>query len=224
MTAVASMTDGADQTILARDLRPPPYNRRSAHEERLSLPVTVRLGLTACTAALSGFVLGAAHGSIEAGYRFRAENAHRLPKSQTGWYLYHKSKNYNAMLGGAIEGLKMSGKVTVWALLFVGMEEAIDGARQGITRVTRGEDAADRVSKDFMSTVVAGLGTAGAFSLWNRFPVATAARTAKTGIKVGLVYGLVQDAVGLLRGRRIGYVDFLRRHAFDPDEASLQSG
>lgn len=43
----------------------------------------------------------------------------------------------------------------------------------------------------------------------DRFPIATAARTAKTGLAIGLVYGLAQDAVGAMRGRRPGYVDFL---------------
>lgn len=43
----------------------------------------------------------------------------------------------------------------------------------------------------------------------DRFPIATAARTAKTGLAIGLAYGLAQDAVGAMRGRRPGYVDFL---------------
>ena len=43
----------------------------------------------------------------------------------------------------------------------------------------------------------------------DRFPMATAARTAKTGLAIGLAYGLAQDAVGAMRGRRPGYVDFL---------------
>lgn len=199
------------------------YESRLAREERLSLPIAGRLLLCASAAAIAGFTLGAAHGSIEAGYRFRAENAHRLPRSQTGWYLYHKSKNYNAMYGGAIEGLKMSAKVSFWAVLFLAMEEATDGFRQGLARHTRGEQAADRVSKDFLSTVIAGMGTAGAFSLWNRFPLVTAARTAKTGIKVGLAYGLLQDGLGLLRGRRLGYVDWVSNRFLTRDRAGRSS-
>jgi len=58
------------------------------------------------------------------------------------------------------------------------------------------------------------MGTAGAFSAWNRFPIPTAARVAKLGAKVGLAYGLLQDAVSLLRGRRLGYADFIRRHTW----------
>ena len=48
----------------------------------------------------------------------------------------------------------------------------------------------------------------------DRFPLSTAARTSKVGLIGGLSYGLVQDALGLARGRRLGYVDLLlgRRH------------
>lgn len=67
------------------------------------------------------------------------------------------------------------------------------------------------VQRDFLSTTVAALSTAGAFSAWNRFPLPTAARTAKMGLKAGLAFGLIQDALGLLRGRKLGYVEFIKR-------------
>ena len=38
-----------------------------------------------------------------------------------------------------------------------------------------------------------------------------AARTTKTALLAGLVYGGLQDAVGAARGRRIGYIDYLKR-------------
>lgn len=40
-------------------------------------------------------------------------------------------------------------------------------------------------------------------------PLDTAARTIRTGLYGGLAFGLAQDALGLARGRRLGYVDFL---------------
>ena len=45
----------------------------------------------------------------------------------------------------------------------------------------------------------------------DRFPMVAAARTAKTGLAIGLAFGLAQDAVGVLRGRRPGYVEFILR-------------
>ncbi|OBT65038.1 hypothetical protein VE03_05253 [Pseudogymnoascus sp. 23342-1-I1] len=169
---------------------------RTAHttSARLSLPTPHRLLLGTTTAFLAGLTLGGSHGFGTAGLRFRAENAHRLPRDPTGWYLYHKSKNYRMMLDGVREGFRMGGRVAVWTLLFLGTEEVWDGVRG---------------RRDVGSTVVASATVAGAFSLWHRFPIATAARTAKTGLAIGLAYGLAQDAVGAMRGRRPGYVDFV---------------
>ncbi|KFX92863.1 hypothetical protein V490_05133 [Pseudogymnoascus sp. VKM F-3557] len=161
---------------------------------RLSLPTPQRLLLGTSTAFLVGLTLGGTHGFGTAGLRFRAENAHRLPKDPTGWYLYHKSKNYRMMLDGVREGVRMGGRVAVWTLVFLGTEEVWDNVRG---------------RRDVGNTVIASATVAGGFSLWNRFPMATAARTAKTGLAIGLAYGLAQDAVGAMRGRRPGYVDFI---------------
>lgn len=49
-----------------------------------------------------------------------------------------------------------------------------------------------------------------------------AARTTKTAMAVGLVYGGLQDAVGVLRGRPIGYVDYLKRR-FGGDTTEITS-
>jgi len=117
-----------------------------------------------------------------------------------GWYLYHKSKNYNMALGGVKEGLRMGVRIGGWVAAFVVIEEAVDGLRYG-----RGKGG------DFFSTVVAGVGVAGGFSAWNRFPLPTAARTAKTGLLLGVVYGLTQDALSLGRGNRLPYIDVLLR-------------
>ncbi|KAI7170993.1 hypothetical protein KC352_g24994, partial [Hortaea werneckii] len=172
----------------------------------------------------AGFALGTYHGSSESGLRFRAENAHRFPTTQTGWYLYHKSKNYHMALGGIKEGLKMGARQAGWVGVFVGMEECIDRGRAGVVRMyreVRGTAAEERIvagNRDFVSTVLAGIGTAGLFSVWHQFPVPTAARVAKMGARIGLVYGVLQDCVGALRGRRLGYVEFIKRHTIGTKE------
>ncbi|KAL8892672.1 MAG: hypothetical protein Q9215_000421 [Flavoplaca cf. flavocitrina] len=38
----------------------------------------------------------------------------------------------------------------------------------------------------------------------------TAARTARSGLYTGLIFGLLQDATALARGRRLSYVEFLK--------------
>jgi len=182
--------------------------------ERLSLPLAIRLPFSITLASFAGFALGTYKGSEEHGLRFRAENAHRFPTTQTGWFLYHKSKNYHMALGGIKEGFRMAWRQGFWVGVFMGTEECIDRGRAGVARAIRGVEDGERAitgNRDFLSSVLAGLSTAGLFSVWNRFPVPTAARVAKMGIKAGLGYGLLQDAVSIWRGRRLGYVEFVKR-------------
>ena len=155
-----------------------------------------------------------------AGLRFQAEHAHVLPTNNQGWYFYHKSKNYNVMLNGIKTGIRMGTKICFWGTTFLVVEQGTDHLRG---------------TADFMSTGWAGLMISGAFSAWSmlshcvespyiidgkadKFPSHTAARTLKTGLFSGLAFGLAQDALGLLRGRRLGYVDFLlgREDPADP--------
>nr|POE92333.1 hypothetical protein CFP56_70404 [Quercus suber] len=186
---------------------------------RLSIPFPLRLPLSLVLAGCGGFGLGVYHGSQTNGLRFRAENAHRFPTSQTGWYLYHKSKNYNMALGGVVEGLKMSLRFGLWTGLYVGMEEFVDRGRGGMVRLWRrfrGLDVDSKLvmSRDVFSSILAGFGTAGVFSAWERHDVYTAARMARLGAKGGLVFGLLQDALSVVRGRKLGYVEFVKRHTF----------
>lgn len=119
---------------------------------RVGFPFAVRITMASSISFLAGMVLGIRHGSQMAGFRFRAENAHRFPTSSTGWYLYHKSKNYHMAFGGLQEGLKMGAKVTFWTTGFFAIENMFDQYRG---------------SKDFINTVVASLSVAGTFSLWS---------------------------------------------------------
>ncbi|KAL8730972.1 MAG: hypothetical protein Q9181_004485 [Wetmoreana brouardii] len=173
---------------------PPLFPPRQLAGDRLSLSVETRALGSMGAAFAGGVILGIAHGGKMAALRFRAENSHRFPTTSTGWYLYHKSKNYNVMFAGLKEGAKLGLRLPGWAFGFIFIEDAID-TRRG--------------TKDFMSTVVAGLTLSGLFSLWNRFNIPTAARTARAGLYTGLAYGLLQDAMALARGRRLNYIDFL---------------
>ncbi|GKT52510.1 uncharacterized protein ColSpa_12691 [Colletotrichum spaethianum] len=169
---------------------------RKPSESRLSIPTPARIPLAGMVGFGIGATLGLAHGGRTAQLRFRAEHAHKMPTTTTGWYLYHKSKNYHAMQGGLREGLRMGSRLSFWTLMAFGLESTVDRYR-GKT--------------DLLSTVLASLTVAGGFSLWTR--------TARYGLLFGLVYGGMQDAVGLARGRPIGYVDFVRRR-FGSDKAT----
>ncbi|CAK1363496.1 unnamed protein product [Cercospora beticola] len=217
--------------------------------ERLSLPLYSRLPLSITIASVTGLLLGLAKGSQDTNFRFRAENAHRLPTTQQGWFLYHKSKNYNMMLGGIKEGTRQSLKFGAWTGLFFLLEEGVDRGRAAGRRMwgrfwggewksgaremrlasaalslddeEHEEEEIVRDSRDCFSSMLAGLGIAGMFSAWNRFPVPTAARTAKMGAKAGLAFGVLQDMVSLLKGRRVGYVEFVKRLAGDGHDEEL---
>ncbi|KAJ0167302.1 hypothetical protein CTA2_3320 [Colletotrichum tanaceti] len=171
------------------------FNQKPS-ESRLSIPTPARIPLAGMLGFGIGATLGLAHGGRTAQLRFRAEHAHKMPTTTTGWYLYHKSKNYHAMQGGLREGIRMGSRLSFWTLLAFSLETTVDRYR-GKT--------------DLLSTILASLTVAGSFSLWNRFSLPTAARTARYGLLFGLVYGGMQDIVGFARGRPIGYVDFVRR-------------
>lgn len=61
------------------------------------------------------------------------------------------------------------------------------------------------------------------FVLQARHDVYTAARTAKLGLKFGLGYGLVQDAIESLKGNHPAYLDFFlgNRRSKAEDETSV---
>ncbi|KAI1177293.1 hypothetical protein F4777DRAFT_211005 [Nemania sp. FL0916] len=172
---------------------------------RLSIPPLLRIPAAAITAFGIGMTLGLAHGSKMAGLRFRAEHAHRLPTTTTGWYLYHKSKNYHVAFGGVREGLKLGAKLGVLSTALFCAENLFD--------VYRG-------TQDLLSTVMASLAVAGGFSLWNRFSAAETARTAKKSLIFGVVYGGFQDIISLARGRPVGYVTFIRKQIGKPMQDS----
>ena len=123
----------------------PPYYRLGIHD-------TARIGYTSFIAICTGALLGVAHGTRTEALRFRAENAHRLPTTTKGWYLYHKSKNYAVMWNGIKEGARLGGKLGFWVALFFFAEMQVD--RRWNKR------------KDFRSTMVTGVVTALA---WSRF-------------------------------------------------------
>jgi len=209
-------------SFVARREQPDPVQVRAdleaelARHPRLSIPDVVRIPAGAAASFSVGMIMGLAHGSKTSGLRFRAEHAHKLPQTTTGWFLYHKSKNYHVAYGGIREGLRMGAKVSLWTTAMLAVENMFDHYRGTV---------------DAANTVLACVATAGGLSLWSRsrsypiisketwliarstdqFPLIMAARTTKTALVVGLVYGGVQDVVGLARGRRVRYVEYARQ-------------
>lgn len=188
----------------------PPVLRASP--DRLGMSFDRRLVLAAFSSGIAGFTLGASHAGNMASLRFRAENAHRLPKSQPGWYLYHKSKNYYKAKEGVQVGVRKGAWVAAWTSVFLVVEESMDVFRgtwragrtltemEGIDELDmKAMDKSIRRNRDFLSSTLAGIVTSGLWSAWHAFPMATAARTIRTGAIVGLAYGLLQDGMMYVR-------------------------
>ncbi|CAE7032276.1 hypothetical protein PTTW11_04964 [Pyrenophora teres f. teres] len=185
-----------------------PPTKPPLHVPRLDMPFDRRLLLTTTLSFLSGFTLGSLSAGHMASLRFRAENAHRLPVSNPGWYLYHKSKNYYKWRYGIVEGLRKGTYIAAWSSVFFIVEESLDVFR-GTWRAGRtveemeGVDELDirRIdrgvarSRDAGSSALAGMVTGGLWSAWHQFPVSTAARTIRMGLLVGAGFGLAQDGL-----------------------------
>ncbi|KAL5447540.1 hypothetical protein PMIN06_007430 [Paraphaeosphaeria minitans] len=197
---------------------PPPPTAHSPH--RLGMPFDRRLLLATFTSFSCGSMLGYMNTSRLAALRFRAENAHRLPISQPGWYLYHKSKNYYKLKHGITAGLRSGVYVAAWTSVFFLVEESIDVFRgtwragrtlkdmEGISELDIEKmDTGVEKSRDFLSSMVTGMVTGGLWSAWNKFPVLTAARTIRMGLFAGLGYGLFQDSLTWAKGNIGGVVD-----------------
>lgn len=122
----------------------------SSDAMRLSMLAPARLFMGTLASSMIGFMLGGFQGGQMAQLRFRAEHAHKMPDTTTGWYFYHKSKNYHAMQGGIREGFRMGAKTGFWSCAALSLETTVDRMRG---------------SSDMLSTIVATVSVAGMFSL-----------------------------------------------------------
>lgn len=188
------------------------YKLLGYSNERLSMPPALRWPLLAATTFLYGASLGMTVGGRKAADRYRAMNAHRLPSTQAGWYLYHRSKSYHTTVGGVKEGVKFGTKLSLWASLFMLAEEGLDQAR-GRLFAKKDEDVATG-QRDTANTVMAALTTVGLYSRWHRMDVFATTKMASMSLKYGLMYGLAQDALASLRGEPPAYLRWLRRKTF----------
>lgn len=166
------------------DVEAPPQPQRTFEKKpgRLAMTWAQRVGIANTFAMLSGFGLGSTYAGRMAGFRYRAENAHRFPTTRPGWYLYHKTKNYVMMKDGIQEGVKRGLQFVGWTTLFFLIEESLDVFR-GTWRAGRTLDEMEGVdelemprmereienSRDFLSTSVAGIVTAGVWSVWREW-------------------------------------------------------
>lgn len=176
--------------------------------ERLSLPFAIRAPLMMGTSFISGFALGTTKGATTGGDLFRAENAHRLPTEKNGWYQYHKTKNYRAMMSGLKEGGRYGAVCTAWWSLFMVTEEVIDRSRARLFE--GGDDGRVSGQRDVASTVIAAMTVSNVYSWTNGLDHFATAKIARTALRFSLAYGLLQDLIASFRGRPPAYISWLR--------------
>ncbi|OLL24519.1 hypothetical protein NEOLI_004005 [Neolecta irregularis DAH-3] len=107
---------------------------------RFGLPSSIYILLLSTAGASWGFALGGISGAGKSALQYRAENAHRMPRTNQEW----------VMLGAIKSGARYAGKI--------GFITGCFGATEVVIDKTRG-------TVDAFTTMLAGLSTALAFSL-----------------------------------------------------------
>ena len=179
--------------------------------ERLSMTPLIRAPILMAVAFATGLTLGSAKGGQRAADRYRAENAHRFPTTQAGWYLYQRTKSYHTVVGGVKEGVRFGGVLGLWAAGFMVTEEGVDQMRGRLLgrREDDGEEVGRKGQRDFVSTVVAAMAVAGVYSRVKRLDTFATVKTSKMALKGGVAFGLCQDVIACARGEPPGYVSWV---------------
>jgi len=189
--------------------------------QRLGLHPLFRISLISAMSLLAGFGLGSAHGSTTAALRYRAENAHRTPTSRTGWYLYGKSRNYHAIVGGVTEGVINGGRFAAWTALFLTIEEGLDRARGKIFASGQDKEEGRLASgqRDFVNTVSAAVAFSGLYGWKNGLDRWSAQRLTRSAVRFAVPFGLAQDFLASLRGERPWYVNWIMGKTVERNQA-----
>ena len=98
-------------------------------DESLSIPCALLAPTSMMVSFFCGFAPGSSPGATKGAFRYCAENAHRLPTTQTGRFLHQKSKKYHAVLDGVKEVTKFGSIYTGWATLFIVTKAIVDLSR-----------------------------------------------------------------------------------------------
>lgn len=127
------------------------YDDDRPQPRQIRVTVPQRFYILPGAAIVLGATLGFVRGSRRASLRFLAENVHRPPTTVQGWYFYNKTKNYRVLMGGlkesGLDAVKLGTTATGWVCV-----------EEGMSRL-------DLPWAQNLKEVVAGVGTAGIFSL-----------------------------------------------------------
>jgi hypothetical protein len=166
------------------------------HNNRLSRPGGARLAFYFTNSLAVFWVIGFLRARRFAAHQFLAENSHRLPTSDAGWYLYHRAKNYQVVWRGIKGGMKTGFTGAGMAFLYGFMEEFWDQDVRG-GKVDAG------------GSLFAGTVTAGAFAMTKKVRRRQAWRYLRVGMGLGLMSGILQDLLRWSRGAPPWYFERL---------------
>ncbi|KAI8872885.1 hypothetical protein GQ42DRAFT_118741 [Ramicandelaber brevisporus] len=152
------------------------------------------------------------------GYQYLAENAHQLPRTKRGWFMYHRQKNYEAMMAFFIGGAKSAVRIMLPVLAFEATTTAIDWLRTTGASYTQIEADAAKENKtsgqvDALGRVMAGAVVGSVFATQTRLTKGSARRVMRLGIGIGLGMGLLEDAIAYFSGYPPAYLQSLLNHS-----------
>lgn len=153
--------------------------------DRFRLPPGLRVPLTASMSFLFGLIYGMHSSYARTGQQYLVENSHRLPKTKGGWYWYYKRKNWVCLQGAVKGGVKLGLKTGGFTLAVFGLEAMIDKARGRI---------------DCLSTIATSVLVGTAYSRWRHLNRSATVSVLRKGLVLGVVGGVLQDALMMARG------------------------
>jgi len=187
---------------------PPP--REIDYNNRLSRTGPERLVFYFTNAFCAFWLVGFLRTRRLTAHQFLAENSHRLPTSDAGWYLYHRAKNYRTLWNGIKGGFRHGFLGGTMVYLYGYIEEFWDQEVRG-------------GKVDALGSLVAGTATAGVFGMWKGLGARTTWRYLRVGMGLGLLSGVVQDSIRWARGETPWYAKELLERRWDCPSNELEA-
>lgn len=165
---------------------------KESFNSRLGLPAVARVTLFTLGGSIVGGLGGMLSGWTDSSLKYLAANSHRLPTSYNGWFFYHKRKTYyctkNAMGNAFRTGFKVGG--------FVGVMFSIEAMLDYV-----------RGQTDFVNTMMGVCLPGFTYAWYNNMSRVQARDFINKGGRIGLIFGLSQDALQFIRGINVWYLN-----------------
>ncbi|ORY47318.1 hypothetical protein BCR33DRAFT_715062 [Rhizoclosmatium globosum] len=152
----------------------------------------------------AGAGMGSYIAARQRSHQFLAENAHRLPKTQRGWYVYHRHKQLESIRAALSwkGGLGNGAKFATMGAIFCGLEALLE------THVTQEREC-------WVNAVGAGTICGALFAAGTRLSLQSSKYALAMGAGTGLAIGLLEDVSAYVSGVSLKYPSKLRSGSLD---------